>query len=668
MTKFHTLGQVVNAQYQKMVNAGGELFKVDTADIWETYLASFPEGTNPMFRERTEHDCSTCKNFVRNIGNVISLSDDGKTITTAWDVEAPEYYGVVAATMAEVVKSAPIVSVWRTKEQQYGKAETIEYNEATKETFTWSHFEGRTPDRCLTQNPGEDKGRFESVAHVLERGLVELHTEHFETVLELIDSKSIYRGEEHRDAVKGFFALKARFDDGEVSARNFAWANVHNQYARFKNTVIGTLIEDLSKDVFITDAVKSFESKVAPANYKRPKALITPSMVKQAMETLTELDLEGAVERRHATIEDVSVSDVLWVDGTVQPLMKGGVEGLLLEEAEKNRKLPDLTSLMLDATPTDMESFLADVLPNVKAMQVGLTNDHLGNFMSLTAPVGEDVGNLFQWDNDFAWSYDGDVTDSITQRVKRAGGNVDAELRVSLAWTNTDDLDIHAKCPDGHIYFGNPQGVLDVDMNAQRPYVTDPVENLSWTNPSNGHYEILVHNYSYRGSSDVGFTLEMAAPGILDHYRSDVSPPSPQSYAEGGLSFDYKDGAVLNLQVGKGLKKSTNSVEKWGLQTQQLVDVTTLVASPNHWGDNSSGNKHWFFILKDCLNPDSVRGIYNEFLRNDLTKHRKVFEVLGSKTKCEFSDRQLSGVGFSSTMAKELLVVVDRRQAYVVKF
>ncbi len=25
-------------------------------ELWESYLKSFPEGTNPMFRERTEHD------------------------------------------------------------------------------------------------------------------------------------------------------------------------------------------------------------------------------------------------------------------------------------------------------------------------------------------------------------------------------------------------------------------------------------------------------------------------------------------------------------------------------------------------------------------------------------------------------------------------------------
>ena len=80
--------------------------------------------------------------------------------------------------------------------------------------------------------------------------------------------------------------------------------------------------------------------------------------------------------------------------------------------------------------------------------------------------------------------------------------------------------------------------------------------------------------------------------------------------------------------------------------------------SPNYWDDNVNSNKHWFFILDKCLNPEPVRGIYNEFLSNELHEHRKVFEVLGSKTKCPYDEQQLSGVGFSSTKRDEVKIHV----------
>ena len=33
--------------------------------LYETYLNSFPAGTNNIFRARREHDCSACRSFIR---------------------------------------------------------------------------------------------------------------------------------------------------------------------------------------------------------------------------------------------------------------------------------------------------------------------------------------------------------------------------------------------------------------------------------------------------------------------------------------------------------------------------------------------------------------------------------------------------------------------------
>jgi len=46
---------------------------------------------------------------------------------------------------------------------------------------------------------------------------------------------------------------------------------------------------------------------VAPANYKRPKSLITKKMIADALKTVDKLNLRSAVDRRHANITDVSV-------------------------------------------------------------------------------------------------------------------------------------------------------------------------------------------------------------------------------------------------------------------------------------------------------------------------------------------------------------------------
>ena len=81
--------------------------------------------------------------------------------------------------------------------------------------------------------------------------------------------------------------------------------------------------------------------------------------------------------------------------------------------------------------------------------------------------------------------------------------------------------------------------------------------------------------------------------------------------------------------------------------------------SPNYWGDNAVGNKHVFFILKDAKNNEDTRGFYNEFLHPRLESHRKVFEIIGEKTKCKPSEEQLSGLGFSSTKPDQILIRVQ---------
>jgi hypothetical protein len=74
---------------------------------------------------------------------------------------------------------------------------------------------------------------------------------------------------------------------------------------------------------------------------------------------------------------------------------------------------------------------------------------------------------------------------------------------------------------------------------------------------------------------------------------------------------------------------------------------------------NSVGNKHVFFIVEGAKNDETPRGFYNEFLKEELTTNRKVFEVLGAKLKVEPSDRQLTGVGFSDTQRNSFIVRVE---------
>lgn len=649
MADFKAFVDAVDARYKAMQKDATEFFVVDVPDLFEAYINAFPEGSNPIFRERTEHDCNTCKHFVRNLGKVVTIKS-GK-INTIWDVEGLPYpYDVVAAALSDVVSNAAIVSVFRTKFSTYGHQKNVDNHDPG---ITWHHFHGKVPSGCLVSDPGAVKGRVESLVGVFRRGLQEIRQADLDTVLDLIKQNALYRGREFNKVVQDFRRLQADYIEQGMPS-TFVWEHCHSPAAGFRNTVIGTLLADLASGDDIETAVKKFETKVAPVNYKRPTALITPKMIDQAVEKLRELGLEEAVNRRLARLEDLSVNDVLFVDNSVAGKLKDNLTDLLLSSSstKKTRKQPK------DPVEIHIEDFIQ---ANYKSIELILGAQHVSNFVTLTAPEREELGQLFKWHNNFAWSYDGEVTDSIKQRVAKAGGNVhDAKLRVSLAWSNYDDLDIHAYPPGGgHIYYGNKCGILDVDMNAVGRQSREPVENLSWRSIKDGIYKIHVNQFSKRESIDVGFKLEVEFDGAIHEFHY----PKVVAGTVEALTLTIAEGKLADIRAHSGIKGGGEvAINKWGVSTNTPVKVQTILLSPNHWESAGGiGNKHYFFVLEGCKVDEPVRGFYNEFLTGSLEPHRKVFEILGAKTKCQPTDKQLSGVGFSETRSDVVTAIADGR-------
>lgn len=677
---FPISAELVAVEFQNIAKSSKVFVAAVDADaLWLKYLAAFPEGTDPRFKQRTEHDCSCCKQFIRRAGNVVSVSDSG-VIVTVWDraaEEAPYPYNVVAACLRDEVRAASLSDLYRVSanEVSFGAQQTHSLDKDSGKALTWNHFyTGEIPKNLRVVSPDQVRGDYQTTVQVFERGLTELAPDAVETVLSLVDANGLYRGEEHRPAIAAFRnAQQAFLFKNERDRQVFAWMNAHGPAARFRNTVIGTLVQDLSEGQDVERAVQSFEQKVAPQNYKRTSAVITPGMVKKAMETIEQLGLESALERRFAVIGDIFVNDVKWVDGAARPLMKGGLGDVLMQHATTaNPKSTEKDEER--AEEIGLDDFMRRILPEATGMEVLFKGEHLGHLVSLTAPVHPEPKQLFRWSNDFAWSYAGNVADSIAERVKKAGGKVDgAVLRVSLSWFNYDDLDLHVFEPSAcgidfyhdHIYYGNKRGAsggeLDVDMNAGRGTTREPVENVVWMRAMpNGAYKVVVHNFAQRETSNVGFVVEVESGGKLSHFSYNKTVRSGHIH----VVTLHVNGSVVDLEVGDPSITAANvSQEKWGLQTEQYVKVNAVTLSPNYWGDNAVGNKHTFFFLDGAKCDEPMRGIYNEFLHPRLEPHRKVFEVIGEKTKCQpvsVDGGQLSGLGFSSTKRASVVIKVHQ--------
>lgn len=675
--EFKPFAQAVAKQFELM--SQHELYTVDLPgdDLYALYLGAFPEGTNPMFRERTEHDCSCCKNFIRNIGNVVAIING--VVTTVWDTafkdqNVNESYRVVAKELMKAVTMANITGIYRTSEPKYGAESNKELRDGV--VRTWNHFHGQIGSKHFTKTPDQVKGEFNANLQVFRRGVTELTSEAFQTVLELIEQKALYRGEEHLSAINKF-VVHIRKYNGFTSDKDkeiYLMQNANDPATRFRNTVIGSLIVDLSNGVDLEAAVKSFEQKVAPTNYKRTTALVTESMVKDAVKTIKELKLEGALKRRMANIGDVSMNNVLWADNSVKPMMKSGIEGVLDSLATPKVQTIDPKK----AEEISVEEFIKTVLPKADSIDLLVRNTQQGNFVTVTAPDEDDTVRLFKWDNNFAWAYDGNITDAIKERVKREGGKVEGDLMCRLAWDYRDDLDFHMQEPGGGavaFYQRNSLngGHLDVDANGGNGMMAEPVENIVYADRNkmrSGTYTLQVNNYTKRDPNAKGFTVQVEFDGTTYQFEYDKPVRQGETITVAEITYSLRDGFKIHPKLNGNVGAAKSNV-KWGVPTETPVKVNTIMYSPNYWDENAVGNKHVFFMLNGCHNDEPVRGIFNEYLRNDLEKHRKVFEILGNRTKCEPTQDQLSGVGFSSTKNDTVLVNVTSgkvRKSYNIKF
>ena len=95
MNQFNKL---IQAQFDKM-SKSGKLFRVALSgrEVWDLYIASFPQEHNPIFRDPTSSskNCNHCKNFVRRYGNIVAINDKYE-IVTMFDVKADEEYSAAA--------------------------------------------------------------------------------------------------------------------------------------------------------------------------------------------------------------------------------------------------------------------------------------------------------------------------------------------------------------------------------------------------------------------------------------------------------------------------------------------------------------------------------------------------------------------------------------------
>ncbi len=661
--EFKQFKQKLQEHFQQIIQNHNVLFltDVDKDIIWDTYLNSFSD------EERQDHNCNSCKQFLRPYGNIVVIENN--KLKSMWDFDIDSPFTDAVKQLGALVLSAPVRDVFV---QTFPKLGT-DFNHGLNPdgtTTRWEHLHLVLPAKFVSRgNVSEEAamGKYRDSKNVLKRALDEITLDAVETVLELIQQNSLYRGEESMGIVTKFRDLKKVYDVVPADEKdNFCWTTsitLGEGGSRIRNSAIGTLLVNISEGKELDFAVRAFESIMAPTNYKRPTAIVTKTMIAQAQAKIEELGLMDSLGRRFAVKDDITANNVLYLNRDSKKTLN--VFEQLGEEALINPKK------LSKVEEVSVENFITKILPSATKIEVLMEDRLSNNLMSVIAPMVAGSAPLFKWNNGFSWSYNNNVTDSIKERIVAAGGNVVGVLRTSLSWFNLDDLDIHVIEPGGNeIYYGSKtsytSGKLDVDMNAGGECSRKAVENIIWTNKNlilEGTYKVIINNYNKHEHIDNGFVVEVECMGEVFNFEHKKSVAHRENVTICEFTYSKQSGVTMKTVSNS----KTSSREVWGISTNQFHNVTILMHSPNHWDGQEAGNKHFFFLMDECKNPDQPRGFYNEFLNNELMAQKRVFEALGSKMVVAPSDVQLSGLGFSSTSKSSVVCRVEGSFTRVIK-
>lgn len=677
--EFKEFKKLVQEHFEKMSKDATHLFEIDIDqdEFWNLYLDSFPAGTNEIYRQRREYDCSCCRHFIKNIGNAVVIKDNN--ITTIWDFDTNDAtFQPVINALSAYLHSKSVTDVYVSKFKKIGTNSNYEETESG-DLISWEHFYLELPDKFVdrgSRSTGDIKGSYRDIKNVFKRSLDEISEESVLTVLELISQNSLYRGEEWKGALNDFLKYKRKYDaiHSADEKENFCWEQSVKAgvvVGKIRNHSIGTLLINIGEGMELDTAVNAYEKIVAPTNYKRPKAIFTKKMLEDAKKTIEDLGYLDSLNRRYAKLDDITINNILFSNRDATKRISGVdvFEEMERDVAVNQKKFSKVEEISID-------NFISNILPDTKEVEVLLENKHASNMVSLIAPENRDCKTMFKWDNNFSWAYSGNMTDSdIRENVKAAGGKVDGVLRFSIQWNdgeyNPNDFDAHCVLPNGrHIYYRNAYdyltcGWLDVD-------VIDPakgipaVENIIWPHENGleeGTYHFYVHNFSHNGGR-AGFKAEIEFNGQIYSFEYNKELKNREEVYVADVMYSKHSGFTIK----ELLPSSVSSREMWGLQTNQFIPVSVIMYSPNYWNEQQGiGNKHYFFMLKDCINPEKPNGFFNEYLKQDLVQHKRVFEALGNKMAVADENDQLSGIGFSSTKRNDLLVKVKGTTERVLK-
>lgn len=631
---YDAFSQMIRAHFATF--AGSPLFTTDAVGLFDAFLAGLPA------EYRQHYTCHACRKFVETFGALVSIDAKGRIHPVVWPVKVPELFKTSVASMRKIISASSVTGVFLHGSHVWGTPVTGEWHHMSIVDAPVFLHPLKTPRQMMSEKAEDYK--------VLCRSLEEFNKPVVEQAVTLLKGDALLRSDRFLGVAVWFLKLHQTLPVANSAAKekarnNLIWvavATAPNGYCHIRNTVIGTLLDDLINGYDFLTVAARFTAMVNPANYQRPQTAPTVGNVEQAEKIIARLGLENSLKRRYLSMEEIP--EFVWrPHGSKRPITSGGIfDGIPTKQPATPQP-----SLNVPIVTMTWDKFQRTVLPTAANIEIEAKDP--AHFAALVTAVYPDSPSLFQWSNPVSWYYHGGVDAEIRRRVEYAGGQYEGcEIRCSLSWENYTDLDLHCEGPGGHIYYRDKRdhfgGWLDVDANGGSPQTTAPVENIRWINAPVGNYHFYIHNYAERGDRNNLYKTEIEVNGKVFTFEGHIGGTNNVVDL---ASFHYQKGVVPAIHG-----TTVPAGPAWNLAMNQFYPVSAIVKSPNLWGDNpvAHAGNHTFFLIGGCEDTERGRGraFFAEMLKPELREIRKTLDAYTAYTEIEAGNGSPAcGLGYS---------------------
>ncbi len=372
---------------KKIIN--NSLFETDANGLFNTFVNSLPK------EMKQEHMCRNCKAFFDAYGGLVAIDDNGQAISALWSdsADVPANYKIAVQRLNSIVRHAAVTGVFLPTSTVLGKTRTGD----------WKHLSVAVPHRKFFNYSPKIKNKVMSYVRIgyltLKSSLGMFSTEDAKTLMSLINNHAIFRSDRIRKQAKWFLDLKINlsFITDKNRLNNLLWKYAYESppgFCHIKNSVIGTILEDIHNGIPLAKIINRFDKKMDPTKYMRAVAPPKAGNAIQADNLFVQLKAAESLGRRFAKLSDLQL---LWkYDGGRNPILhrhKGLISKTLFPNPKNvgNRQTVNIT----------WKRFEKEVLPNVVSLRM-LMNREM-NFSAFTTARNKNAPILFQWDNPVCW-------------------------------------------------------------------------------------------------------------------------------------------------------------------------------------------------------------------------------------------------------------------------